>query len=446
MMTQSRLLKKTLEKYLATYGEENQNALRARNNLALLHESQGNFREAEPLYQRSLDVMTQLNGENHTDTIAVKNNLAFLYMLMEDFERSAPLFSDVSDRWENTLGGQHQKTLKANNNLGRVYHKMNRLDEAEIVISQTLQSRQDVLGKEHLDSIRSMIDLGAVYLDQGRLPEADQLLTEALALAEKILGTLHNYTFEALNGLADVKEAANQLSSAVDLRDEGFQRRSEFLDRMLWVTGENAREGYIRLHRPEFNDYISLLNKIDSPNSGQKIIDASIQRKGLLLKVTSEIQQIATLSNDPKLRSIAIELEMARKELAARTLSGPTAETKDNHVEVLYGLELKVNELQGQLGRESVRYRTSIAQVSAAALEGVLAEGNALVDFLVYEEEGEAKLVAGVAVKEGDQVRYELVSYDDRKAIEDIIIEYRSIIQDDSADEDEQLEIGLYRL
>ena len=161
------------------------------------------------------------------------------------------------------------------------------------------------------------------------------------------------------------------------------------------------------------------------------------------MKVTSEIQQIATLSNDPKLRSIAIELEMARKELAARTLSGPTAETKDNHVEVLYGLELKVNELQGQLGRASVRYRTSIAQVSAAALEGVLAEGNALVDFLVYEEEGEAKLVAGVAVKEGDQVRYELVSYDDRKAIEDIIIEYRSIIQDDGADEDEQLEIGL---
>ena len=129
---------------MATYGEENQNALRARNNLALLHESQGNFREAEPLYQRSLDVMTQLNGENHTDTIAVKNNLAFLYMLMEDFERSAPLFSDVSDRWGNTLGAQHQKTLKANNNLGRVYHKMNRLDEAEIVISQTLQSRQDV--------------------------------------------------------------------------------------------------------------------------------------------------------------------------------------------------------------------------------------------------------------------------------------------------------------
>ncbi len=46
-------------------------------------------------------------------------------------------------------------------------------------------------------------------------------------------------------------------------------------------------------------------------------------------------------------------------------------------------------------------------------------------------------------MKEGDEVRYELVSYDNRKAIEDIIIEYRSIIQDDSADEDEQLEIGL---
>lgn len=438
------LLKETLSKYLATFGEENQNALRARNNLALLHESQGNFREAEPLYKRSLEIMTRLNGADHTDSIAVKNNLAFLYMLMEDYDQAAPLFYEVSEQWKASLGSEHQNTLKATNNLGRVYQKMSRLQEAEQLISQALKSRQKVLGKEHLDSIRSMIDLGGVYLDEAKLPEADALLTEALALSEKILGTLHPYTFEALNKLAAIKEAANQLSDALALREEGFQRRSKFLDTMLWVTGENAREGYIRLHRPEFSDYISLLGKIDSPDRGQKIIDASIQRKGLLLKVTSEIQQIATLSKDPALRSIALELESSRKELAARTLSGPTAETKDNHVEVLYNLEQQVNELQGQLGRESVRFRTSIAQVNAAALEGVLPENNALVDFLAYEEDGEAKLVAGVAVKEaGGQVRYELVSFEDRSAIEEIIIEYRTIIQDDTADEDEQLEIGM---
>ena len=437
------LLKETLEKYLATYGEGNTNSQSARNNLALLHESQGNFREAEPLYIQSLDVMTQLNGPDHTDTIAVKNNLAFLYMLMENFDQAAPLFFEVSEQWRAIFGSEHQNTLKATNNLGRVYHKMSRLLEAEQIISQTLKTRQEVLGKEHLDSIRSMIDLGRVYTDEVKHAEADALLTEALSLSEKILGNLHPYTFEALNALASVKEASSQLNAAVELRDEGFQRRSKFLDTMLWVTGENAREGYIRLHRPEFNDYISLLSKIDSPNSGQKIIDASIQRKGLLLKVTSEIQQIATLSNDPALKAIANNLEATRKELAAKTLSGPTAETKDNHVEVLYELEQQVNELQGQLGRASVRFRTSIAQTSAAALEGVLGESNALVDFLVYEDKGEPKLVAGIAVKEDGDVRYELVTFENRSAIEDIIIEYRSIIQDDGADEDEQLEIGL---
>ncbi|MFT6434225.1 MAG: CHAT domain-containing protein [Candidatus Azotimanducaceae bacterium] len=437
------LLKETLEKYLATYGEENQNAQSARNNLALLHESQGNFREAEPLYKQSLEVLTRLNGDDHTDTVAVKNNLAFLYMLMEDFDQAAPLFYEVSEQWRAIFGSEHQNTLKATNNLGRVYQKMARLQEAEQLISQTLSARQQVLGEEHLDSIRSMIDLGGVYLDEARLPEADDLLTAALALSEKVLGALHPYTFEALNKLASVKEAANNLSAAVEIRDIGFERRTKFLDRMLWVTGENAREGYIRLHRPEFNDYISLLSKIDSPDRGQKIIDASIQRKGLLLKVTSEIQQIATLSKDPALQSIAAELESARKELASKTLSGPTAETKENHGEVLYSLEQKVNELQGQLGRASVRFRTSIAQASAASLEGVLPDNNALVDFLVYEENGEAKLVAGVAVKEEGEVRYELVTFEDRSAIEDIIIEYRTIIQDDGADEDEQLEIGL---
>ena len=68
---------------------------------------------------------------------------------------------------------------------------------------------------------------------------------------------------------------------------------------MLWTTGENAREGYIRLHRPELNDYLALLTRLDGPDRGKKAINASLQRKGLLLKVTSEIQQIATLAQDP---------------------------------------------------------------------------------------------------------------------------------------------------
>ena len=436
------ILKRALDNLESTLGPENPQSSRARNNLALLFESQGNFREAEPLYIRSIEILSRTRGDDYTDTIAVRNNLAFLYMMMEEYDRSAEMFERVQEQWMVLFGEEHQATLKAMNNLGRIYHKLERLTEAEHLILRAGEVRRSVLGAEHPDVVRSMIDLGSVYLDQKRLPEADRLLTEALSLAEKILGEQHPYTFEALNSLARVKEAQNQLQAAVEIRETGFARRSVFLDRMLWVTGENAREGYIRLHRPEFSEYLALLTRLQSDDNGKRAIAASLQRKGLLLKVTSEIQQISKMSTDPELKKVSEELESARKKLAAMTLSGPTAETQGRHVLVLYELEQKVNELQGELGRASVRYRSSIAQVSVDRLASVIPEAHALVDFLTYEEDGESKILAGIAINEGGVVRYELVQYPDRGEVDDAIIEYRTIIQDDQADEDEILEVG----
>jgi CHAT domain-containing protein/lipopolysaccharide biosynthesis regulator YciM len=437
------LLSATLGRLEANFGPDHPDTLRARNNMALLHESQGNFREAEPLYLQSLGVLATNFGPDYTDTVAVKNNLAYLYMLMEDYDQASGLFADVQRQWLGLFGAEHQNTLKATNNLGRVMHKLDRLPEAEVQIKEALRVRRLVLGAKHLDSIRSMIDLGGVYIDQQRLPEAEQLLAETLDLAEAVLGNQHPYTFEALNMLARAREAANNLDEALSLREIGMERRSEFLDRMLWTTGENAREGYIRLHRPELNDYLALLARMDSPDGGKKLINVSLQRKGLLLKVTSEIQQIATLSRDPVLAVLADKLKATRKQLAALTLSGPTAETQQRHPQALYKLEQEVNRLQGELGRASVRFRTSIAQVSADTLETVLVEGRALVDFLVYEVSGERRMLAAVVVSEGGEFRYELIKYSDQEAIDRAIVDYRDVIQDELADEYELLEFGM---
>ncbi len=436
------ILKQALDSLEQTLGPDNPQTVRARNNLALLFESQGNFREAEPLYKRNIEILSSTRGDDYTDTIAVRNNLAFLYMLMEDFDRSARMFETVLEQWSVLFGEDHQFTLKALNNLGRIYRKLGRLEESEQRIARALELRRATLGMEHPDVVRSMIDLGSVYIDEDRLPEADATLTRALELAEKILGNQHPYTFEALNHLARAREAAGNLQAAVELREKGFQRRSEFLDRMLWVTGENAREGYVRLHRPEFNDYLALLARIGGEESGRRVIAASLQRKGLLLKVTSEIQQISKLALDPSLTRVSNELEAARKELAALTLSGPTAETRGRHAEALYELEQKVNELQGDLGRASARFRSSIARINVDSLASVLPEGTALVDYLTYEEGEELKLMAGIATNVDGEVRYQLVTWPNRSEIDDAIIEYRTVIQDDQADEDELIEIG----
>lgn len=438
------VLKQTLEGMEASLGVAHPQTARTRNNLALLHESQGNFREAEPLYNTSFEHIVTALGEDHPDAIGMQNNLAFLYMMMEEYETAATMFEDLVVLWGETFGPDHQDALKSLNNLGRAYRQLGRFDEAETVVIQALDSRRENLGERHIDTIRSLIDLGAIQLDQGRLEEAEVQLRLALKLAEEEIGEQHPYTFEALNQLARVIEAKGELGAAVTLRELGLTRRSTFLDTMLWVTGENAREGYIRLHRPELDDYLALLTRWDDPSRGKKAIEASLQRKGLLLKITSEIAQISQLSTDPRLALISSTLEDARKELASLTLSGPTIETSGRHAEALYELELRVNELQGELGRASVRYRSSIAGVTADSVAQALADNTALVDFLVYRDGDESKAIAGVILKQDGDVRYDLIEFPDRDEIELAVLDFRAIIQDDLADEDEIMESGQY--
>ena len=98
--------------------------------------------------------------------------------------------------------------------------------------------------------------MGLVYAAQTRFDEAVSQLSLVLAPAEETLGDEHPYTFDALNGLATALKGRGDAVRAIELQQEGFLRRTRFLDRVLWVTGENAREGYIRLHRPELMTYL----------------------------------------------------------------------------------------------------------------------------------------------------------------------------------------------
>ncbi|MBF0622713.1 MAG: tetratricopeptide repeat protein [Magnetococcales bacterium] len=424
-------------------GNQHTTTLASANNLALLHESQGVFDKAEPLYKQSIYFMEKKLGESHPDTLAMVNNLAYLYMLQAKYDKSEPLFSKAVLQWTKVFGLRHQTTLKGLNNLGRVNHHMNRLDKADEYISKALTLRKEVLGPRHMDVIRSTLDLGVLRVSQKRLDEAQKVLTEALELAEKVLGPQHPYTFETLNALADLHEARKDSAAALKLREEIFQRRTVFLDRMMWVTGDNAREGYVRLHRPELNDYLALLSSMDAGLAGQKALEIGLQRKGLLLKVTSEVQRVAELSNDPQLGKLSKDLNATRKKLASLTLSGPSGDDAEQHLMIINALEEKVDILEMELGRASQRFRQSKSQPTLDQLLDNMADGSVLVDFLIYSQDDESKLIAAVAVKENGTPQYQLVQYEDLEEINDIIHEYREIIQDEDADEDEQMEVGM---
>ncbi|MEO5333365.1 MAG: tetratricopeptide repeat protein [Magnetococcus sp. YQC-5] len=429
------LLRQALNLAQKSLGADHSLTLTTMNNLALLHESQGNFDKAEPLYQNVIDSYRQRLGEKHADTVAVINNLAYLQILRQDYAKAAPLFKQVLEIWMASLGEKHQRTLKAMNNLARVTHYQGLHQEAEKRFLKTLELRRQVLGEGHMDVLRSMHDLALLYRDMGRMKESEALLRQTRAKDEAILGPLHPYTFETLNSLASVLEKTKN-SEAFQLRKEIFNRRSDFLDRMLWSTGDNAREGYIRLHAPELDAHLALLSRMEKNRAGREVLEVGLKRKGLLLKIASEMRQIVNLGSDPKIKAVSEKLTATRKQLAALTLSGPTQETADKHLETIHGLERQVDELQQQLGQASKRFQRTTAQISTDTLVKHLPEQAALVDFLVFKDGERSGLLAAIVRKEKGKEVFDLVTYPEMEAIQKAVINYRTVIQDDDVDEE----------
>ncbi|MFD2234950.1 CHAT domain-containing tetratricopeptide repeat protein, partial [Phaeospirillum tilakii] len=438
------VLRAGLDGARAVFGALHPTTLTALNNLALLHEGQGLFDKAEPLERAAASGFAETLGPAHPDSLAALNNLAYLLMLKGAPAEAAPLFDRVHQGWAQTLGPQARDTLKALNNRGRARLAQGDVAAAEPLLRAALTLRRASLGERHPDTLRSMHDLAAARRAAGKPAEAAALLRQTLAGDEAVLGPLHPYTFETLASLAGAEEALGALEAAHATRRLAFQRRTAFLDRMLPVTGEAAREGYLRLQAPEYSAYVALLTRLDPAEGGRELAEVGLARKGLLLQVASETAQIARLARDPALDRIAAALAAARKDLAARTLAGPAPDQDAAaHAAALAAIAERISALQGELGRASQRLRRTIAPATLDELVAALPDQAALVDYVAYTDPaGGRALAAAVLRKEASGPVFTLVRLGDAAAIDRAVARYRAAIQDEEAELDDQLDAG----
>ncbi|MBC8258387.1 MAG: CHAT domain-containing protein [SAR324 cluster bacterium] len=420
-------------------GEKHPTSLALLNNLAFLNESQGDFTRSEVNYKKVIQLNTEVFGANHTNTIANQNNLAYLFLRDGRYEEARPIFSNVFAQWSKQLGANHQNTLKALNNLGRVYKSLGNLAVAEEHLSAALAGRTQVFGKRHADTLRSMNDMGELLVVQDKKAEALKLFQETLKLEEEVLGKNHPYTFETLNNLADLLKTLGRTEEAYKVFKTGFVRRNAFLDRVLWVAGDNTRQSYISLYRPEQHALIRMLLSMNDERTARDLFEVSLRRKGILLKITSETQQVVMLSGAPELQAITEELTQTRKTLAGLTLSGPTEGNRKDFPKIVYDLEEKVNMLQLKLGEQSQRFRQSTKQVTVDEVIEGLGE-NALVDFMSFRGEDNLFRLVAVVVKGGE---FSFVEFEDLELISSMVMELREIVQDEGAEDEDVKSVAL---
>ena len=99
--------------------------------MAVFYYSQGNYKEAEPLYKESLFMCRRLFKGDHPDLAKSINFMAIFYNSRGRFTEAEPLFKEALEMFRRIFKNYHPNLAKCINNMATFYQKTSRYTEAE---------------------------------------------------------------------------------------------------------------------------------------------------------------------------------------------------------------------------------------------------------------------------------------------------------------------------
>ncbi|XP_026077493.1 kinesin light chain 1-like [Carassius auratus] len=113
------------------------------NNLAMLHSERGQYKEAELLYRRALEIQEKLFGKDHPDVVKHLNNLALVCQNQGKYEEVECYYRRALKIDECKLGPNDPSVAKTKNNLASCLLKQGKYKEAEILYKEILTSAHE---------------------------------------------------------------------------------------------------------------------------------------------------------------------------------------------------------------------------------------------------------------------------------------------------------------
>jgi len=115
---------KTAEKKDRTYGF-------CLSDLATLHQSLGNMKEAEAMYEQLLPLWEKIFGKNNENYILTLRNLAIVYQSVARYEKAELAFKERLSLAEKALGKRHEDYADALGGLANTYYYMANYEKSE---------------------------------------------------------------------------------------------------------------------------------------------------------------------------------------------------------------------------------------------------------------------------------------------------------------------------
>ncbi|RLD24713.1 MAG: hypothetical protein DRI71_01765 [Bacteroidetes bacterium] len=235
---------------------------RLQSNLALLYQQQGNYKEAEAIYNSSISAIIKnpsKNKKTNPDYAHMIENLASLYVLMENYSGAEKLYL-----------------------------------EALAIYDRKFDNRYSGYG---LTSAR----LGALYLQQRKLGDAENHLINAEGIIRRTFGAQHPYSVDLQIQLGvlywlkdDISKADNNFTMALD-------KSLEFVGRYFAPMSDTEKAMYWKTLQPRFEKYYAFTAAVGNEKITHNAFQYRLATKAMLLSGTTKVKAQILQSGDSKL-------------------------------------------------------------------------------------------------------------------------------------------------
>lgn len=145
-----------------------------------------NFNKAIKLYKQALDV---LPASHQTTQAEYLNNLGFLYYTTADYTQAEPLYERALQINETSFGKDHPNVARDLNNLAALYKATNRFTEAEPLMKRSLKIVVDFTrqtGHRHPHLIDAANNYIGLLIEMG--DSREQAIAKVFAMASDVFG------------------------------------------------------------------------------------------------------------------------------------------------------------------------------------------------------------------------------------------------------------------
>jgi tetratricopeptide (TPR) repeat protein len=234
------LYREMLEVLQRVLGPEHPETLNTAGNLANTLNAQGKYAEAETMYHEVLLIKRRVLGPEYPDTLATAGNLANALNNQGKHAEAETLYREVLVVQRRVLGPEHPDTLRTAGNLASLLDYQGKHTEAETMHREVLVVQRRVLGPEHPETLNTAGNLAASLYSQGKHADAETMCREVLVVQRRVLGPEHPYTLRTAGNLANALNSQGKYTEAEKMFHEVFvvQRRvlgPEHPD-TLWTT------------------------------------------------------------------------------------------------------------------------------------------------------------------------------------------------------------------